>query len=136
MSDPVAAPEQSAPVPQAPAVPALSPEALGAIKSALELALSKAYFGFIDHCRALPIHFGLMQRAFQHLDDGLFCLEKAIRMIESLPLPAPIPADAAIADKVVEGAEVVVDELNKVVNPEPAAPAEPAADASEPAPVA
>ena len=131
MSDPVAAPEQSSPVPQAPAVPALSPEALGAIKSALELALSKAYFGFIEHCRALPIHFGMMQKAFGHLDDGLFCLEKAIKMIASLPLPAPVQADAAVADKVVDGAEVVVDAVEKVIDPQPAAPV---ADAGEPAP--
>ncbi len=127
MSDVAAAPE----VAQAPAAQALSPESMASIKSALEQALQKAYFGFIEHCRALPVHIGMMQKAFGHLDDGLFCLERAIRMIESLPLPAPVEECAAVADSAVEAVEAVTDAVEAVVEPE-AAPA-PAEGEAEPA---
>ena len=88
----------------------MTPETLQAIKEALEASFQRAYFALIQHARSLPIHAGMMQKAFNHFDDGLFCVEKAIRMIQSLPVSAPIQADAAIAEKAVE----VVEEGVKV----------------------
>ena len=118
MSDPVAAPVPSVPPSQNPDS-SLSAEALAFIKGSFEKNLSAAYFGFIEHARSLPIHIGMMQRAFQHFDDGLFCLEKAIRMINALPLSPAAQAEVAVVEKVVEGVEAVVD----AVEPAPA-PAE------------
>lgn len=70
----------------------MTPEALEAIKKSFTDNLLNMYFVFIEHIKSLPIHVGMMQRAFQHLDDGVFCLEKAIRMINSLPVkPVPSP---------------------------------------------
>ena len=93
MSDNVAATPET---PEAPAA-TIDAESLVKIKMSLIDALNRGYFEFINDCRKLPIHVGMMQKAFNHLDDGLFCLEKAISMIESLPLS---PADETVLDAV------------------------------------
>lgn len=117
MSDPVAAPEAQ---PES----SISPEALAAIKNSFEGNLHRLYFSIIEHIRSLPIHPGMMQRAFQHFDDGLFCLEKAIRMISSLPLSPVAKAEGEAVEQAVEAVGAVADAVEHVVEPEAAAPAE------------
>lgn len=100
-----------APAPEAPQQSSISPEALAQIKDSFERNLNKMYFSLIDHIRSLPIHVGMMQRAFQHLDDGLFCIEKAIRMISDLPLSPVSQSEAKVVEKVVDA----VEEGSKVI---------------------
>lgn len=103
------------------------------IKQSFEGHLHKAYFGLIEHVRSLPIHIGMMQRAFQHFDDGLFCLEKAIRMISDLPLSPVAKADAEAVEAAVEGVQAVADAVEKVIEPQAEAPAAPAEGVDQPA---
>ena len=120
MSDQVAAPA----APQAPQVAALpvTGEHVEAIKKSLTGSLNAMYAEFTNAIKKFPINPGLMQVGFGHLDTGLIWIEKAIALIESLPLSAPVEAAAQAAGAVVGEVEKVAE----VVAPVPA-PAQPEA---------
>jgi hypothetical protein len=126
MSDQVAAP--AAAQPAAPAVSALpvTAEHVDAIKKGLTGSLNAMYNEFTNAIKKFPINPGLMQMGFSHLDTGLIWIEKAISLIESLPLSAPVEAAAQAAGAVVGEVEKVAE----VVAPAPAAAQPEAPDAA------
>jgi len=130
MSDPVAAPPPVAP--QAQALP-VNQESLSAIKTGLLGSLNGMYQQFVGAIRKFPIHPGIMEKGFSHFDDGLLWIEKAIALIEMLPVPSAVQADAAVAQEAVSAVKEVVDAVEPAAAP--AAEAAPA-EAVEPAPAA
>ncbi len=109
MSDPVAAPAVEA-----------KPDSLAHIKQSMLSNLNAAYGAFVGQVKMLPIHQGLMQTAFNHLDTGLIWLEKAISIMEALPLPPKVEEVAAVAGEVLEGVEKAVEAIEPPAEPAPA----------------
>lgn len=93
---------------QAPA-PAVQHDSLVQIKASLLAGITAAYATFISNARMLPVHQGIMQKAFGHLDDGLVWLEKAISVMEAVPLPPQAEAVADVAGEVIQAVDDVVE---------------------------